>query len=538
MNYLSQIRMRRFTALYKALESSTKINDKLEALVSYLNDATEDDRLWMIALLTDRKPKRTLQSKLLKSWGSEMSRLPDWLLEESYNIVGDVAEAVSLTLPLPKVDSNLSLAEWILQIVDQKTNTEEEQKAFVIHAWACLNQDERFIFNKLIIGGFKINVSQKTIAKAISLVIQKDENKVAHKLMSEWSPMTMTYQDLLINTDWESDASKPFPFYHTHYLDTPVEELGPPDKWQAEWKWDGLRSQLIKRNKELFLWSSDQELVTDKYPEFQPLAALNDNDFVIDGELVVLKDDEIRPFIELQKRTGRKTIGKKILTDYPCVIIAYDLLEHEGEDLRGFPLHERHYRLEKLIRDISESCNSLIFLSQSISFSSWKQLSDIRNDARGKRAKGLILKLKNSAYKNGRHKGEWWKWNTDPYTIDAVMLYAQKSQENGSNLFSEFTFAVWANDDTLIPFTKANGGLTEKELKDINAFIKKNTIERFGPVRSVKPELVFEIEFEGINESKRHKCGVTLRSAKIKSWRKEKSAEEAGILKDLIQLIK
>lgn len=529
--------MIRFTRLYQELDSSTKTSAKLKALTSYLTTAPDEDKLWAIALFTHRRPRRTIQTSFLRSWAAEVSGVPDWLFEESYHIVGDLAESISLILPQPQKKEEKSLNEWILNIIDQKEKSESEKKEFILDAWSGLYQDERFIFNKLITGGFRIGVSQKMINKALSKVLDEDENKIAHRLMGDWSPQSTTYSELLLNADWKSDASKPYPFYLAYALDNEIEDLGSPEDWQAEWKWDGIRSQFIKRNGELFLWSRGEELVTDKYPEFQPLSDITLDNFVIDGELLVYKDDEIRPFNELQKRIGRKVVGKKILKDYPCVIFAYDLLEYEGQDLREKSLMERQALLDKVVAKINMDHSGLIFLSAPLNYNSWSQLAAIRSDARQMKAEGLMLKLKSSTYKSGRKKGEWWKWKLDPYTIDAVMLYAQRGHGRRSNLFSDFTFAVWKEDGTLVTFAKAYSGLTDKEFAEVTQFVKKNTIEKFGPVRSVKPELVFEIAFEGINISKRHKSGVALRFPRIKRWRRDKSAEEANTLADLKDLV-
>lgn len=529
--------MRRFTRLYQEIDSSTKTSVKLKALTSYLSTAPDEDKLWAIALFAHRRPRRTIQTSFLRTWAAEVSGIPDWLFEESYHIVGDLAESISLILPRPEKKEEKSLSEWMFNIIDQKEKSELEKKDFIIDAWSGLYQDERFIFNKLITGGFRIGVSQKMINKALSQVLDEDENKIAHRLMGDWSPQSTTYSELLLNADWKSDASKPYPFYLAYGLDCDIADIGTPQDWQAEWKWDGIRSQFIKRNGELFLWSRGEELVTDKYPEFQALRDISLENFVFDGELLVFKDGDIRPFNELQKRIGRKVVGKKILKDYPCVIFAYDLLEYEGEDLRDKPLVERQSLLEKVVSKINEQQPGLIYLSEPIAYSSWTDLADIRSGARQMKAEGLMLKQKSSTYRSGRKKGEWWKWKLDPYTIDAVMLYAQRGHGRRSNLFSDFTFAVWKDDDTLVPFAKAYSGLTDKEFVEVTQFVKKNTIEKFGPVRSVKPELVFEIAFEGINISKRHKSGVALRFPRIKRWRRDKPIEEANTLVDLKALI-
>lgn len=529
--------MQQFANLYREIEESTKTTHKLSALVKYLSEADKEDRLWTIALFTHRRPRRTIQTSFLRLWAAELSQLPEWLFEESYHSVGDLAETISLVVPKATEQSSRTLSQWINQIILQKEKTESEKKSFIVNAWNQLSKDERFLFNKLITGGFRIGISQKMMTKAVAKLIGEEENKVAHRLMGNWSPLDTTYEDLLIDTDWKNDRSKPYPFYLAYALEGAPQDLGDVSQWSAEWKWDGIRSQFIKREGELFLWSRGEELVTDKYPEFHKLGESSVDNYVIDGELIVFKDGVVRPFNEMQKRIGRKKPGKKTLTDYPCAIFAYDLLELDGEDLRQMPFHERRDKLETLIQKINNDTPGLLYYSSSIEFDSWDKLIEIRKEARSKRAEGLMLKNLSSIYNIGRKKGGWWKWKLDPFTIDAVMLYAQKGHGRRANLYTDFTFAVWKEDGTLVPFTKAYSGLTDVAFAEITKFVNKNTIERFGPVRSVKPELVFELAFEGIHLSTRHKSGIALRFPRMKRWRKDKPVEEANTLADLKQLL-
>lgn len=529
--------MKRFVQLYQAIDSSTKTTAKLMALQQYLSEAPDDDRLWAIALFTHRRPRRTIQTSFLRLWAAEESGLPTWLFEESYHVVGDLAETISLILPSPIEKTENSLSEWIHLIMNQKDKDEAEKKEFVLSAWRGLDQDERFLFNKLITGGFRIGVSQKLVTKALAKVLGEDENKVAHRLMGDWTPTTTTYRELLLEADWSSDKSKPYPFYLAYAIENDVTDLGSPDEWQAEWKWDGIRSQIIKRDGEIFIWTRGEELVTDKYPEFQILENVEANNFVIDGELLVWSDGKIRSFGDLQKRIGRKKVGKKMLNDYPVVVYAYDLLEYDGEDIREKSLTERRELLLNLVGQLKKDVGDVIHLSEEVSFADWEELTELRKESRSRSAEGFMIKRKDGTYKSGRRRGEWWKWKVDPYTVDAVMLYAQRGHGRRSNLFTDFTFAVWKNDETLVPFAKAYSGLTDKEFNEVTRWVNKNTIERFGPVRSVIPELVFEIAFEGINESKRHKSGVALRFPRIKRWRRDKPAQEANTLDDLKVLL-
>ena len=370
--------------------------------------------------------------------------------------------------------------------------------------------------------------------KALANYLERDENVMAHRLMGNWDTETITFDELLREENAEDDASKPYPFYLAYQVEGEVSDLGNPTEWQAEWKWDGIRGQLIVRNDELFVWSRGEELVTDKYPEYAPLAYALPNGTVIDGEILAYANGQPLNFNVLQTRIGRKSVGKKLLAEAPVVIMAYDLLEYEGKDIRQKPLKERRKLLEKLVENCPED---VLKISPTIAFSSWEELTQIRTTSRDQRAEGVMIKHKNSDYKVGRKRGDWWKWKVDPLTIDAVMIYAMRGHGRRANLYTDYTFAVW-NDEELVPFTKAYSGLTDAEFRRVDAFVKKNTIDRFGPVRSVKPELVFEIAFEGIAASSRHKSGIALRFPRMKRWREDKPANEANSLDDLKELLK
>ncbi|MEO1385503.1 MAG: cisplatin damage response ATP-dependent DNA ligase, partial [Bacteroidota bacterium] len=326
------------------------------------------------------------------------------------------------------------------------------------------------------------------------------------------------------------DLSKPYPFYLAYQLDNGPESLGTPSDWQAEWKWDGIRSQLIQRGGEWYLWSRGEELITDKFPELVPMADRLPDGTVIDGELLPFKDGHPLSFNVLQTRIGRKNVTKKHLTEAPCLIMAYDLLEWEGEDVRKQPLSQRRKWLAEAIEHVGMPQS--LQLSPTAEFETWEELAALRETSRDQYAEGLMLKRKSAEYKVGRKRGDWWKWKVDPMTIDAVMIYAQRGHGRRANLFSDYTFAVW-DGEALVPFTKAYSGLTDAEMREVDAWIKKHTIERFGPVRSVKPELVFEIGFEGINRSKRHKSGVALRFPRMLRWRIDKKANEADSIEHL-----
>lgn len=524
--------MRHFAHLITQIDQTNKTNAKIAHLVEYLEVAESKDKIWMMAMFSGRRPRRAIKTTLLREWASELTDIPLWLLEESYHVVGDLAETLALLLPPPQADNRTekSLSEWMAFLQQIGKEEEETQKEGMVEAWLQLTAAERFVFNKLITGGFRIGVSQKLLVKALAKHTQLDENAVAHRLMGNWTPDTTTFEDLLYSENIQDDLSKPYPFYLAYQLDDGPENLGAPSDWQAEWKWDGIRSQLIQRGGEWYLWSRGEELITDKFPELAPMADRLPDGTVIDGELLPFKDGHPLSFNVLQTRIGRKNVTKKHLTEAPCLIMAYDLLEWEGEDVRTQPLSQRRQWLAEAVEHVGMS--QLLQLSSTAAFETWEELAALRETSRDQYAEGLMLKRKSAEYKVGRKRGDWWKWKVDPMTIDAVMIYAQRGHGRRANLFSDYTFAVW-DGEALVPFTKAYSGLTDAEMREVDAWIKKHTIERFGPVRSVKPELVFEIGFEGINRSKRHKSGVALRFPRILRWRIDKKANEADSIEHL-----
>ncbi len=526
--------MRAFVKLFDRLDQTTKTNEKVKGLVSFFEEADPKDSLWTIALLSGRRPKRTIKTAQLREWAAELSKIPLWLFEESYAIAGDLAETIALCLPPHDSEHNKSFTDWIHFIKSLKDLDEDEKKAQVANAWNQLNSKEKFIFNKLITGGFRVGVSQKLIVKALSKYTGVEENILAHRLMGNWTPDTTSFQELLLEANPEDDLSKPYPFYLAYALDKEIEELGEIDDWQIERKWDGIRGQIIQRKNKLFVWSRGEELMTDKFPEFQKLLQVIPNGTVLDGEIIPIKDQQILGFHLMQKRIGRKNLSKKILEEVPIHFIVYDLLEWNGKDIRSNSISERRTILEKLSSNITDEAP--IQISPLVNVSTWDELKNERTKSKEYSCEGLMLKRKDSVYKTGRVKGDWWKWKVDPMNIDAVMIYAQSGHGRRANLFSDFTFAVW-DGDRLVPFAKAYSGLTDAELREITSFVKKNTVDKFGPVRSVKAELVFELAFEGIQLSKRHKSGVALRFPRIKRWRKDKKPKEANTLEDLKSMI-
>ncbi len=526
--------MRHFAYLFRQLDQTTKTNDKVEALAKYFEAAEDGDKLWTIALLSHRRPKRTVKTTMLREWAAEVSDIPLWLFEEAYHVVGDLAETIALVLPQQGAVTDASLAYWIEFVKDLGKVEEVERKQRVMLAWQMLGESERFIFNKLITGGFRVGVSQKLMTRALSKYTQIEENILAHRLMGDWTPDSTTFAELVLGDDPLDDISRPYPFYLAYPLEDDPQTLGSPDLWQAERKWDGIRGQMIIREQEIFVWSRGEELVTDKFPEYHILRNLLPDGTVIDGEILPYKDGIPLSFQTLQTRIGRKNITQKVLEKAPVIMMAYDLLEHEGEDIRELPLQERRKRLEKIVKE--SKAKQVLKLSERVEFERWDDLARERITSRDHHSEGIMLKRLDSHYQAGRKKGDWWKWKVEPLLIDAVMIYAQRGHGRRANLFTDYTFAVW-DGESLVPFTKAYSGLTDKEIKELDAWIKKNTIDRFGPVRSVTPAHVFEIAFEGISKSKRHKSGVALRFPRINRWRLDKKIKEANTLGDLQRML-
>jgi DNA ligase-1 len=526
-----------FANLVKVLGTSTKTNDKLEALVRYFASADNKDKVWVIALFSGRKPKRAVNTTQLITWCIEIAGLPGWLFGESYHTVGDLAETIALLLPETISDQqqheDKPLYFYIEKFKQIEKQDESIKKQFIIDSWKQMDQNERFVFNKLITGAFRIGFSQKMMVNALAKFTSLEASVIAHRISGNWDPSTTTFAELLNESPTITDYSKPYPFYLAYALDDDPETLGDPNDWQVEWKWDGIRGQMIKRNNQLFVWSRGEELMTEKFPEYNCLKDLLPDGTVLDGEIIPSVDKKPLPFALLQTRIGRKNITKKNLQETPITFFAYDLLEYNYEDWRNKPLTERRKKLEEIILPIT---NPAIILSPVIEFSDWEELAALRKTSRENGAEGFMIKRKSSIYQVGRKTGDWWKWKIDPLVIDCVMIYAEKGSGRRSNLYTAYTFAV-KSEDKLIPFTRAYSGLTDKEFNEVDSFVKRNAIEKFGPVRTVKPELVFEIAFEGIAASNRHKSGVALRFPRINRWRKDKKPDEINTLDDLKKML-
>lgn len=526
--------MQHFADLIATLNNTTKTNDKRDALVAYFYEVPDEDKLWLVALFTGRRPKRLVNSTLMKQWCMELAGISPWLFDECYSAVGDLSETISLVLPVAtEAHAPVSLTALMAQLNVLQTATEEEKKAFVLANWNSLTRASCLVFNKLIMGGFRSGVSEAIIIQALGRFLDKDPQAVAHLISGSWNPYSISFSELVHDSDIPVDQSKPYPFFLAYSLDNDAEKLGLPEEWQVEWKWDGIRGQLIRRNGSVYLWSRGEELITDKFPEITGLAPLLPDGIAIDGEVLSFRDGKPLSFQYLQTRITRKTVSKKQLEEAPVVFMVYDLLEYEGQDIRQLPQAERRSLLEKIVQDVQ---SPYLILSPLVDFKEWTELNGLMQTARERGCEGFMLKRKSAVYQAGRRRGDWWKWKIDPMSVDAVMIYAQKGHGKRGNLYTDYTFAV-RDGDQLVSFAKAYSGLTDKEIARVDNFVKRNSIEQFGPVRTVTPKLVFEIGFEGISASARHKSGVAVRFPRILRWREDKTPDDINTIDDLKQLL-
>lgn len=525
--------MKGFAALFSALDGTTRTAAKTEALAAYFRTAPKPDRVWTIALLSGRRPKRIVKSTELRIWAAEAAGIPLWLFEESYAVAGDLAETIAQLLPPASGEASTSLDDTIRALIALAGRPEAKRREFVTAAWQRLGGEERFLFNKLLTGGFRMGVSQGLMVRALAIATGEDAATLAHRLMGDWDPAHTGF-DALITGDGE-DGARPYPFALASPLEGPPEDLGPLSDWLAEWKWDGIRGQLIARPGAFALWSRGEELMTDRFPEFAPLADFLPAGTVIDAEVLAWDGKAPLPFADLQKRIGRKSVPKRVLAEAPAHLLAYDLLEDGGTDLRDKPLAERRARLEAILAALPPGLP--ISASPLVAAATWEDLARLREGARAMHAEGLMLKRGTSPYFVGRKRGDWWKWKVDPWSVDAVMIYAQAGHGRRANLFSDFTFAL-RDGNELVPFAKAYSGLTDAEFAEITRWVQAHTLERFGPVRRVTPELVFELAFEGIQESSRHKSGIALRFPRMLRWRRDKSVADIDTIDSLRALLK
>lgn len=566
--------MRNFARLFAELDASTATLAKVDALKRYFANAASADAAWAVYFLAGGKPRQVVPTALLRALACRVAGIGEWLFEESYQAVGDLAETIAHVLPPPRQRSEVGLAEWVEErLLPLRGASPLDQAERIAAYWDELDTAGRFLLTKLIGGGFRVGVSKLLVQRALAEGAGLDAKLVAQRMMgytdATLMPSAERYGALVAREDSVGSgqgSGQPYPFFLAHAIDAPFAEfetqLGPPADWLVEWKYDGIRAQIVRRAGAVWIWSRGEELVTERFPEIETLARSLPDGCVLDGEIVVWKDERPAPFNLLQQRIGRKTLTRKVLADAPVAFIAYDLLEAGGADLRELPQLQRRERLEGLLRE-----HPRIHLSPLQRRASWGELAALRGESRSRGVEGFMLKHRDARYGTGRRKqgdlagGSWWKWKIDPLSVDAVLIYAQAGHGRRASVYTDYTFAVWnrtprdadeaataidaiagreppaADALQLVAFAKAYSGLSDDEFREVDRVIRKTTLEKFGPVRSVKPTLVFELGFEGINRSTRHKSGIAVRFPRMLRIRGDKPLHEADTLQTLEALL-
>lgn len=554
--------MKHFAHLFENLDRTTKTNEKTSVIAGYFstiltgNVSARTDAAWAVHYLSGRRVKRLVRTGTLRRLAAKAAGIPDWLFEESYDAVGDLAETITLLVPPSDLDhretEERSLTVWIENFVLPLAKMEEpDQEQLIREIWNQTDGTSRLILMKLITGSFRLGVSARLVARGIAQATGLPADVVAHRLMGHWKP-SAEFVDQLIDPDTDDAMlSRPYPFCLAQAFDADSqsddsdEEVVRPvaaglidvEDYLAEWKWDGIRGQVIRRDGQTFVWSRGEELMEGRWPEVERAAEFLPDGTVLDGEILASRFDgdriEVLPFAELQRRIGRKTVGKKLMTEVPVMFHAFDCLEFEGVDVRAQPLSSRRERLRALVEQYQPPG---LYLNPTISMPSWSDLAEIRSKSRDHNAEGVMIKRKDAAYAVGRVRGVWWKWKLAPHTVDAVLIYAQRGHGKRASLYTDYTFAVWSGEE-LVPFAKAYSGLTDAEIRRVDRFVRENTSQRFGPVRSVKPELVMELAFEGLRRSTRHKSGIATRFPRIVRIRTDKTPADADKLDDLIAML-
>jgi DNA ligase 1 len=558
--------MKAFTALYNTLDASTSTSHKVEAMQRYFAEAPQDDAAWAVYFLAGGKPRQAVPTAVLRRTACEVAGIDDWLFDACYQAVGDLAETIAHVLPAGDASDGAGLALWAQErLAPLRGQPPEAQAAALRQWWQVLDTPQRFLLTKLIGGGFRVGVSKLLVQRALAQVARLDAKLIAQRMMgytdARSSPTAERYAALLAPASHAlaADSGQPYPFFLAHALEAPPESLGPCSDWLVEWKYDGIRAQAVKRAGRVWLWSRGEELISEGFPDaLVALASLPDGT-VLDGELLVWPEgaEQPAPFALLQKRLNRKVLGKKLLADAPVRFVAYDLLEDGGVDLRTLPQRERRALLEARLT------GGAIALSPLVHAKDWAAYAALRAQSRERGVEGFMLKHRDCAYGSGRTKsdGTWWKWKIEPMTADAVLIYAQAGHGRRASVYTDYTFAVWSRAPAgaeeaqavidaiarrepavegalqLVSFAKAYSGLTDEEFKRVDRAIRATTLEKFGPVRSVKPTLVFELGFEGIQRSPRHKSGIAVRFPRMLRIRDDKPLHEADTLPALLAMI-
>lgn len=545
--------MKRFTELYWRLDGTTSTTEKVAALRDYFAGAPPADAACALGVLSGGRQLRSISTAQLREWAAAATGHPAWLIEECYAHVGDLAETLALLLPDAEPAAaephRLGLADVMQTTIHDLRGADEARKREVVTAeWRRLEPRERIVWHKLLTGGLRVGVSRTLVARALAELAGIDQAEMAHRLMGEPPADGPAFARLLASDSSAADSRRPYPFFLASALDRTAvehvaEDLGAVAEWQAEWKWDGMRGQLVRRGDDATVWSRGEELMNDAFPEIVAAGRSLPAGTVLDGELLAVRDGRLLPFAMLSKRASRKQVTKKVLADVPCVFVAYDVLEHEGTDLRGRPLVDRRRLLESLVGspfndllDGGSTAAGRLFVSPVVAADSWADLAARRAEARIRGVEGLMLKRLTSPYAVGRTRGDWWKWKVEPLEIDAVILYAQAGHGRRAGLHSDYTLGLW-HEGTLVTVAKAYSGLTDAEIVEIDRIVRATTLEKHGPVRICRPTLVMQLAFEGVSLSTRHKSGVAVRFPRIVRWRKDKEPADAGTLADLKRMI-
>ncbi len=519
--------MRRFTQLYNEIDQTTSTSGKLAALERYFAAAPPADAAWALYLLTGRRLVRAISSRRLRVWAAEEAGIPLWLLDECHEAAGDLSETLALVLPDGGRGTDLSLAELIeTRLLPLEQAGEAEQRARLVATWRELDAQQRFLFHKLITRSFRVGAAGRLVIRALAGVSGVDAATLSHRLMGHWRPSAADYARLVAHDPVARDPAQPYPFMLAYPLDVATIDLGAARDWQAEWKWDGIRAQLIHRA-DVYLWSRGEELINRQFPELVAAGRTLPDGLVLDGEILAWEAGRPLPFAALQRRLNRKRVEPTLWPEVPVVFLAFDLLESGGQDVRTLPLAQRRRELEARLDDCR--AGEWFCLSPLVEFGSWSELDSLQPAAREHGAEGLMLKRRDSPYGVGRQRGPWWKWKIEPYRVDAVLIYAQPGSGKRASLYTDYTFGVWHAGE-LVPVAKAYSGLTDEEIREVDAFVRRHAIARHGPVRVVEPRLVFELAFQGVQRSDRHKAGVALRFPRIANWRRDKPAGEADTL--------
>jgi DNA ligase-1 len=549
--------MKAFAALYRALDASTSQRAKQDALAAYLRTAPPADAAWAVYFLAGGKPRQLVPTSVLRSTAQDAAALPVWLFDECYEAVGDLAETLALLLPPPAAPLERPLSDWLEHhLLPLRGQPRETLPATLRAQWDVLPAEQRLVTFKLITGAFRVGVSRLQVTQVLAQLSGVDAKLIAQRLMgtthtdhrpgaADWATLLAPETPVLFTDGAATQDTRPYPFFLSHPLLTPLDTiaatLGPVDHWQVEWKWDGIRAQLVRRSGAVALWSRGEDLITDRFPELVALGMALPDGTVLDGEILIGDATRVRPFADLQKRTTRKALTPKLLRELPALLMAFDVLEADGQDLRAQPQARRRAALEALA---ATHPHAALRLSPLLHGANWPALAALRQAARAQPAEGLMLKHREARYGVGRTRGDgtWWKWKLDPMSVDAVLVYAQRGHGRRASLYSDYTFAVWSGppdqpERTLVPFAKAYSGLTDEEMRKVDTIVRRTTRESFGPVRSVEPTLVFELGFEGIQASPRHKSGIAVRFPRMLRWRDDKPVAEADTLAALHQLL-